>query len=397
MSDVDPRPTPPRTRPPANSFRPNRAEILAGLSIVFALLSLLWSSGNASRMDSPTPARELGEAPPATRLPSSPTVSPSGITLDDISAASAQLSARAVLSVVRVESSFKGRSAPSDDLETYFGSLPPESIGSGFVVDTQGHVLTNYHVVRGADSVSIRDSSHQSLPATVVGYDSLTDLALLKIPNLKLPALSFGNSRQLATGQLVWAIGSPHGLDQSVAMGIISSVDRPTLLDSPFQDFLQTDASINPGSSGGPLLDTHGEVIGINTATSGQNFSGIGFALPSNMAKQVLEQLRDQGEVPRGWIGVQLSAVTPARAAVAGLERADGAYVESLASGDSSPAQQAGLRVADICTKFQDQPVTGPLGLIRQIAGHTIDTTAKLTVMRNGQVLDLKVTVQRRP
>ncbi len=195
MSDVDPRPTPTRTRPPANSFRPNRAEILAGLSIVFALLSLLWSSGNASRMDSPTPARELGEAPPATRLPSSPTVSPSGITLDDISAASAQLSARAMLSVVRVESSFKGRSAPSDDLETYFGSLPSESIGSGFVVDTQGHVLTNYHVVRGADSVSIRVSSHQSLPATVVGYDSLTDLALLKIPNLKLPALSLFGRR----------------------------------------------------------------------------------------------------------------------------------------------------------------------------------------------------------
>lgn len=397
MSAVDPRPVPPRAHLPANPFRPNRAEILAGLSLVIALLSLLWSSGSATHNTSPTAAGEQAEDPPATQLPAPLPISPGGITLDDISAASAQLAARAAASVVRVESLFKGRPAPADDLETYFGSLPPESIGSGFVVDTLGHVLTNYHVVRGADSVSIRDSDHQSLPATVVGYDSLTDLALLKIADLKLPALSLGDSRQLAAGQLVWAIGSPHGLDQSVAMGIISSVDRPTLLDSPFQDFLQTDASINPGSSGGPLLDTRGNVIGINTATSGQSFSGIGFALPSNVARQVLEQLREHGEMPRGWVGLQLGAVTPARAAVAGLERAAGAYVESLASGDSSPAQQAGVRVADICTMFQDQPVTGPLGLIRQIAGHTIGTTAKFTVMRNGQVLDLTVMVQRRP
>ncbi|MEO8269472.1 MAG: trypsin-like peptidase domain-containing protein [Aureliella sp.] len=397
MSAVEPRQLPSRTHPPSNRFRPNRAEIVACLSIVIALLSLLWSSGSASHNVSPTAAGELGLDRPATQLLDAPPFSNDGITLENISRASAQLTARAAPSVVRVESLFKGRSAPADDLETYFGSLPPESIGSGFVVDGLGHVLTNYHVVRGADSVSIRDSDHLSSPALVVGYDSLTDLALLKIANLKLPPLILGDSKRLATGQLVWAIGSPHGLDQSVTMGIISSVDRPTLLDSPFQDFLQTDASINPGSSGGPLLDTRGEVIGINTATSGPNFSGIGFALPSHVAKQVLDHLRDHGEMPRGWIGVQLGAVTPARAAMAGLEKAAGAYVESLASGGNSPAQQSGMRVADVCTMFEDQSVTGPLGLIRLIAGHTIGTTAKLTVMRNGQVLELTVTVQRRP
>ncbi len=397
MSTKVPRPLPPRSHSPTSQFRPNRAEILAGLAIVIALLALLWSAGTASHNASRTATGGVDEDPPAAQLSQLPPNPLSGITLDDISTASAQLAARAVPSVVRVESSFQGRSAPADDLETYFGSLSPESVGSGFVVDTRGHVLTNYHVVRGADSVSIRGSDHQSLPAAVIGYDSLTDLALLKVANLTLPALSLGDSGQLTAGQLVWAIGSPHGLDQSVAMGIISSVDRPTMLDSPFQDFLQTDASINPGSSGGPLLDTRGNVIGINTATSGQSFSGIGFALPSSVAKQVLENLRDHGEMPRGWIGVQLGAVTAVRAAVAGLDRNTGAYVESLASGTSIPAQQAGVRVADICTTFQGQPVTGPLGLIRQIAGHAIGTTAKLTVMRNGQNLDLTVTVQRRP
>lgn len=395
MSTVDPRPMPPRTRPPANRVRPSRAEIIAGLSLVIALISLLWSGGSVSRDVPATTSEEtLGQLPAI--LDSQPQ-SLVDITLADISLASAQLAARAASAVVRVESVYKGQPALADDLDTYFGHVPPESVGSGFVVDKLGHVLTNYHVVRGADSISIRDAHHRSSPATIVGYDSLTDLALLKSVDLAHPPLSFGDSNRLAAGQLVWAIGSPHGLDQSVTMGIISSVDRPTLLDSPFQDFLQTDASINPGSSGGPLLDTQGNVIGINTATSGSNFSGIGFALPSNVAKQVLEQLRVHGEMPRGWIGVQLGAVTPARAAVAGLERAAGAYVESLAAGDASPAQQAGLRVADICTMFQDQPVTGPLGLIRQIAGHTIHTTAKLTVMRGGQVVELTVTVQRRP
>ena len=397
MSAADPRPLPPRTHSSAHRFRPSRAEIVAGLSMVVALLSLLWSVGRVSQNATPAANSQADGDLSPTPLPATPPLSHSGINLDDISIASTQLAARATPSVVRVESSYKGRSAPADDLETYFGNLPPESVGSGIVVDTQGHVLTNYHVVRGADSVLIRDVKHRSLPATVVGYDALTDLALLKIVDLGLPPLSLADSTRPVAGQLVWAIGSPHGLDQSVTMGIVSSVDRPTLLDSPFQDFLQTDASINPGSSGGPLLDTRGNVIGINTATSGPNFSGIGFALPSNVAKQVLEQLREHGEMPRGWIGVQLGAVTPARAAVAGLERATGAYVESLASGDPSPAQSAGVRVADICTMFQDQPVTGPLGLVRQVAGHMINTTAKLTVMRGGQSLDLTVTVLRRP
>jgi S1-C subfamily serine protease len=398
MSAAAPRGRPDRPQQPPFQFHPSRAEILAGLSIVIALLSLLWSTGNTSQPVANQDASGLAQPldyPPPTPVP--PPVSLSGLTLDDISSASAQVVSRAHRSVVRVESSLKGRSPPADDLETYFGSLPPESVGSGFVVDSLGHVLTNYHVVRGADSLIIRGFDNVSRPATVVGYDPLTDLALLKVPELTLPAISFGDSQQIASGHLVWAIGSPYGLDQSVTLGIISSVDRPTLLDSPFQDFLQTDASINPGNSGGPLLDTHGSVIGVNTANTGQGFSGIGFALPSNAAKQVFEQLRDHGEVPRGWIGMQLGAVTPARAAVAGLEQTSGAYVESLTSGHAGPAQEAGVRVADICTMFQAQPVTGPLGLIRQIASHKIGTTAKLTVVRSGQTLDLTVTVERRP
>ncbi len=396
MSAPASRPAAPSPRQPGRTLRPNRAEIVAGLSILIALLSLMWSRPSAalptveqSRRESPVANVDL--PPFSTRLPAE------GITLDDISTASAELASQAARSVVRVESGLKGRSAPSDDLELYFGSLPSETVGAGFVVDSQGHVLTNYHVIRGAEMVTIRGVDHQTHPAQVVGHDPLTDLALLHVADLNLPALGLGDSRRMSAGHLVWAIGSPFGLDQSVSMGIISSANRPTLLDSPFQDFLQTDAAINPGSSGGPLLDARGKVVGINTATSDSSNSGISFALPSHAAKQVLDQLLERGTVPRGWIGVQLGVVSPARAAMAGLPHPSGAYVESLNSDATAPARQAGVQVADICTVFQGQPVTGPVGLVRQIAGHAIGTVAKLTVVRNGRTIDLTVMVGLRP
>lgn len=397
MSAPASRPVPPDPRQPARSLRPNRAEILASFSIVIALLSLMWSRPSAA----PEPTEHGRTASPEPNLdlpsPSSTRLLLDGVTLDDISAASARLASQAARSVVRVESGLKGRPAPNDDLELYFGNLPSETVGAGFVVDTQGHVLTNYHVIRGAETVTIRGFDNQTQAARVVGHDPLTDLALLQVADLNLPALSLGDSQRMSSGHFVWAIGSPFGLDQSVSMGIISSADRPTLLDSPFQDFLQTDASINPGNSGGPLLDARGNVVGINTATSDSSNSGISFALPSDTARQVLQQLLERGTVPRGWIGVQLGTVSPARAAMAGLQHPSGAYVEALNSDITAPAQQAGVQVADICISFQDQPVTGPVGLIRQIAGHAIGTAAKLTVVRNGRAVDLTVTVGARP
>ncbi len=390
-----------------SSFRPSRSDIVAGLSLVVAILALMWASFTSS-----PPASNPSETPPGNNtstgrssdgVDSSPPVgivNPAMLgsgTLAHLSHASAQMIARASQSVVRVEHATQGRTTPADDLEIYFGNLPTETMGTGVVVGAGGLVLTSYHVVRGAENIEVRGGDQTTHTAELVGYDPLTDLALLKVPSMKLPALAWGDSVAIARGHWVWAIGSPHGLDQSVSAGIVSSTNRPTLLDSPFQDFIQTDASINPGSSGGPLIDAYGSLVGINTAIAGDSFSGIGFAVPSHIARPVFERLRDHGHVPRGWIGVQLGAVSPRRGAMAGVEAGTGAYIESVASGNNVPALQADLRVADICTQFQGQPVSGPLGLIRAIAGHRIDTTAKLEIVRAGQTLQINVMIVARP
>ncbi|MCA9132875.1 MAG: trypsin-like peptidase domain-containing protein [Planctomycetales bacterium] len=385
----------PKFERPARPLGPRRAELLAGLAICIALLSLGWSLANGRKTEEADEqaAADASDAPDAPRAP----ITVEGLTLDQLSAASAQVVASSSQSVVRVEVAFNRPAPQVDDLETFFGRLPQEQLGSGVVVDADGYVLTNYHVVRAADNISLVRFDGKSHEAQLVGHDSLTDLALLHAPQLALPAVQWADSEQVASGHLVWAIGAPYGLDQSVSMGVVSSTQRPTLLDSPFQDFLQTDASSNPGNSGGALIDSRGELLGINTAIAGDSFRGISFALPSNTARQVYLQLRQQGEMPRGWIGVQLGNVTPARAAQAQLSHLGGAYVESLASGGASPAQEAGIRVADICLQFEGQAVSGPLGLIRQIAAHPIGTTAKLTVVRDGQQMQLAVEVRARP
>lgn len=381
-----------------SSFRPSRSDIVACLSLVVSLLAFIWASlGTAPptpNHDEP-PAESTSSQLASAQTEKAPAPTTTGTSLVELSQASAQMIAMASQSVVRVEHA--GPTRPADDLEIYFGKLPLETIGSGIVVDANGWVLTNYHVVRGAERIEVRGVNNVTHTASLQGVDALTDLALLRVPELNLPALNWGESRKLTRGQFVWAIGSPHGLDQSVSMGIISSTDRPTLLDSPFQDFLQTDASINPGSSGGPLIDAHGLLIGINTAIAGDSFAGIGFALPAHAARPAVEQLRLGGHVPRGWIGVQLGEVSPRRGAVAGIEAGTGAYIESFASGNAIPAIEADLRIGDICTQFEGLEVKGPLGLIRAIAAHPIDTIATLTVVRAGRQLQVNVTVKARP
>lgn len=370
----------------------SRAEALgyfaSAVSVLTLLLFLTSRSGVSTGAVSPTEEADSVTAADPIRL--------DALSLDEISSASATVAERASRSVVRVEVAFH-RTPNSDDLEIYFGTLPQEQIASGVVVDASGFVVTNYHVIRGAEHVSVASVDGALHHATVVGYDALTDLAVLRVPDLGLPALSWGDSDQTAAGNLVWAIGNPYGLDQSVSMGVISSTDRPTMLDSPFQDFLQTDASINPGNSGGALVDARGRLIGINTAIAGDSFRGISFALPGNTARQVYEQLRAGGSVPRGWIGVQLGAVTQARAALADLKQPAGAYVESLSPVAGAPAQAAGLQVGDICIRFEQQTVSGPLGLIRQIANHPTGTTARLTILRNRHQIEVEIQVKQRP
>ena len=372
----------------------NRAELLAFCAIAISTLTLVVSVLVPGRQHSEVQERvHVQNDEPEVPLQAAGSI----LSLDELSAASAAVAKLAASSVVRVEASLGGAPAANGDLESYFGRLPDERLGSGVVVDAGGFVVTNYHVVRGADQVSLVDGTGKIHRAELVGHDSLTDFALLRAPDLKAPSIQWADSDQVEPGQFVWAIGNPYGLDQSVSMGIVSSTNRPTMLDSPFQDFLQTDASVNPGNSGGALVDLHGRLIGINTAIAGDSFQGISFALPSNTARQVIDQLKSTGQIPRGWIGVQLGSVTASRAALAGMRDGKGAFVESLSTGDSSPAQAAGLRVGDIIVTFDGQPVSGPLSLLRQIARHPINTSAGLTVIRKGQEMKLEVDVIQRP
>ncbi len=282
--------------------------------------------------------------------------------------------------------------------QLFGGAIPSAAQGTGIVVSDEGHVLTNYHVVAGADRIRVFAGSEPN-SARLVGADALTDLALLVVANLSIPAVRWGDSDNTAAGDFTWAIGNPYGLQRSVTFGIISAVDRDTVASSPFQNFLQTDAALNPGSSGGPLVNVNAEVIGINTAIIGQSFSGISFAIPSNTARDVLAHLRESGKVRRGWIGLRLDdlPVDPARSIDIG--HSQGALVGGLSGdvGDMTPARAAGLRPYDVIVRWGDIPVVSAVQLGRQVAQTPIGATVSVRVIRQGVPVAVDVTVGERP
>jgi serine protease Do len=287
----------------------------------------------------------------------------------------------------------------ADFLRRFFEGAPPTtpraSLGSGFIASADGYVVTNNHVVAGGGQIVIKLDRGGELPAKVVGTDPATDVALLKIEATGLAVLPFGDSDRLQVGEPVMAIGNPFGLDQTVTMGIVSAKER--FIGGPYDDFVQTDASINPGNSGGPLIDSRGAVIGINTAIFSQTGGsvGIGFAIPINLAKAVLLQLRERGTVVRGWLGVQVASLTPERAQAAGLSEPKGAVVEEVLPG--SPAERAGLRKGDVAVAVGDQPVSSPAELTRRIAGTPPGTKVQLQVLRDGTRQTLTVELGRLP
>ena len=271
------------------------------------------------------------------------------------------------------------------------------SLGSGFIISSDGYIVTNNHVVEKSDKISVnlqgQDGKSNSYDAVIVGTDPDTDLALIKIePKSALPVLSFGDSDRLEVGEWVIAIGNPFGLDHSVTAGIISAKGR-NIQAGPFDSFLQTDASINPGNSGGPLINQNGEVVGINTAiiASGQ---GIGFAIPSNMAKTVIEQLRANKHVSRGWIGVRIQAVDENTAKAMGLEEARGALVgEVFADG---PAEKAGLKSGDIILSVNDETVKDNAALLQKIASLTPGDKVALSIWREGKTITANLVLGER-
>lgn len=267
-------------------------------------------------------------------------------------------------------------------------------LGSGVIVSNEGYILTNHHVIDGAEEITVELTDHRTYNARLIGSDPPSDLAVLKIDENNLPVLTMGNSDQARVGDMVLAIGNPLGLEQTVTAGIISAKGRSTgLSDGSFEDFLQTDAPINQGNSGGALVSATGELIGINSqilSPTGGNI-GIGFAIPVNMARNVMDQLIRGGSVRRGSLGVTIQALTPQAVTRLGLQSARGALVASVVSG--GPAERAGVRPGDVITAFNGNPVVDPNALRNAVAGTAPGSQVELTVWRDGREQGLRVTL----
>ncbi len=271
--------------------------------------------------------------------------------------------------------------------------------GSGVIVDKAGYVVTNNHVVENSMEIRVTLSDGRVVEGVVVGIDPLTDLAVLKIEATDLEAAEWGDSDRLEVGALVWAVGSPFGLQHSITFGILSAKNRAAMAGTAWQDFLQTDAAVNPGNSGGPLVDADGRIVGINTAIVGDVYQGISFAIPSNVAKGVYDKLRASGRVERGWLGAQLGDVSDELAREFELPVSRGAYVVAVVTDrrNPSPAEQAGLRPGDIVVKWNGQPIDDGGTLTRLVAAATIGSDAELTVVREGREVPLTVHIGARP
>lgn len=269
------------------------------------------------------------------------------------------------------------------------------SLGSGFFVSSDGYIVTNNHVVEGADVIRVtldNGGKSRNFKAALIGADEETDLALLKVEATDLPFLTFGNSDNLQVGEWLLAIGNPFGLDHTVTAGILSAKGR-NIRSGPFDNFLQTDASINPGNSGGPLLNMAGQVVGINTAivASGQ---GIGFAIPSNMAAKIIDQIKNGKKVSRGWLGVTIQDVDENGAKALGLNEPTGALIGKVM--DNEPAQKAGLKDGDVILAVDSKNIENSAELLRAIADKAPGSAATLTIWRDGKTMNVTVTLGER-
>jgi serine protease Do len=312
----------------------------------------------------------------------------------------------AVVNVRTIQDTPRGRDRVEESLpESFRRRLPPElrermperpralrGLGSGFVVDPNGYIVTNHHVVDGARSIEVALSDGRKLEARLVGSDAETDLALLKVEATGLPVIPLGRSSALRVAEPVMAIGNPFGLDHTVTVGIISGTGR-VIGAGRYDDFLQTDAAINPGNSGGPLINTRGEVVGIATAIASRSggFQGVGFAIPVDLARPILDQLRTAGKVTRGWLGVSIQPLTPDLARSFGLPAPKGALVASVAEG--SPAERAGLKPGDVIVRYEGRAVDNPRELPPLVANTEVGRTVELGVVRDASDRVLRVTV----
>lgn len=269
--------------------------------------------------------------------------------------------------------------------------------GSGVIVDDDGYIMTNYHVIKDAAAVEVTLADGRIVAGQMVGFDELTDLAVLKIDAPKLVAAEWGDSDELDVGSPVWAAGSPFGLQRSVTFGILSAKNRAGLAGTPYQDFLQTDAAVNPGNSGGPLVNTRGNVIGINTAIVGEAYQGISFAVPSSVVQKVYARIKKGGHVSRGWLGVLMAEVDEQLADRMGLPDTEGVFIEQVVGKPDSPAARAGLQPRDIIRAWNGQKIINRSTLARIVAKTQIGSEATVKVLRDNEELLFKIQVGERP
>ncbi len=282
-----------------------------------------------------------------------------------------------------------------DFFNRFFGDTPQKdfvqrSLGSGFIIDKEGHIITNNHVIEGASEIHVRLSTEKEYDAEVIGRDPKTDIALIKIKSWNsLPVVELGDSEKVEIGEWVMAIGNPFGLSQTVTVGIVSAKGR-VIGSGPYDNFIQTDASINPGNSGGPLFNMNGEVVGINTAivATGQ---GIGFAIPVNVAREILPQLKEKGKVTRGGIGVYVQKMTPELAKSFGMEKSRGALVADIIPGGA--AEGAGIHRGDVIVKFGGKEIDEMNELPRMVAATPVGKEVEVEVLREGKPLKIRLKV----
>jgi len=285
----------------------------------------------------------------------------------------------------------------------FFGERPEgqnrrnSGLGSGVIVSQNGYILTNFHVIEGADDIQVALNDGKTYRARIVGTDPESDLAVLRIDASGLPAITFGQMENLSVGDVVLAIGNPFGVGQTVTMGIVSALGRSHLGINTFENFIQTDAAINPGNSGGALVDAQGNLVGINTAiysrTGGNH--GIGFAIPVSSARSIMEQIIESGSVTRGWIGVEAQEITAELAESFGLPDTDGALIAGVVR--SSPADRAGVRPGDVLLSVNGKAVTDPQVMLDLIAELKPEEKAAFRLRRDRSILELQVRIAKRP
>ena len=277
------------------------------------------------------------------------------------------------------------------------GNEPQTGLGSGVIVSPDGYILTNNHVVEGADEIDVTLSDSRRARARVVGTDPETDLAILKVELDKLPVIVLGNSDELAVGDIVLAIGNPFGVGQTVTSGIVSALGRSQLGINTFENFIQTDAAINPGNSGGALVDVNGNLLGINTAIYSRpgGSLGIGFAIPVSTARMVLDGIVREGKVTRGWIGVEPNELSPELAETFGVKATEGVIITGVLQ--DGPAAVGGIRPGDVIVQVAGKPVTNVAGLLSSVAALRPGEAAPFQVQRGNRMLDLELTPGVRP